>query len=294
MQKYTLNDYLELKLENGYTSIYVNDVLFTQCKFLILNISRDEIEITEKIDSIDHAAEILDISGDLDHLIRKSLTPEEEFIGHCSNLQAWVENEYNTRILHNKLAFPLLKRLSEVGDPLAIRVFKEEVVKRFESGNINTVQFFLYNGYFDSFTIEELNIVFDYSGSKLMKNILLQLRNLLESPLNNYKIIKNLIDLILFIDLRYSSNYLFNICDNLSEKLKVQFIKIVILHLNYKEFRNYTIPYGKFYAYFEHLVDYVYENFSQIFDLFKFLESGFYSASISLDEKLSYGTSLYE
>ncbi len=294
MQKYTLNDYLELKLENGHTSIYVNNVLFTQCKYLLLNISKDDIGITEKIDSIDQAAEILDSSMELDPLIRKTLTPEEEFIGHCSNLQVWVENEYDTRILHNKLAFPLLKKLTEAGDLLALRVFKEEIVKRFESGYINTAQFFLYNGYLNSFTIEELKYVFDQSGSKLIDNILLQLRDSLESSLDNYKIIKNLIDLILFIDLKYGNNYLFEVCESLSENLRLQFVRFVILHLNYKEFINYTIPYGRFYTYFEQFVDYVYENFSHIVDLFKFLDSGFYCASIPLDEKFSYGTILYE
>ena len=294
MQKYRVNNYLELKLEDGYTSIYVNNVLFTHCKYLLLDIPMDEFQLIDKIDSIDQAAEILNNSMELEPLIRKKLSPEEEFMGHCSNLQAWVENKYNTRILHNKLAFPLLKKLANAGDLLALRVFKEEIVKRFENGHINTIQFLLYNGYLNSFTKEEIKYVFEQSGSNLINNILLQLIDLLESALDNYKVIKNLIDLTLFIDLKYGNHYFFELCEKLSKNLRVQFVRCVLLQLNYKEFTEYTIPYGRFYTYFEKLVDYVYENFSHIVDLFKFLDSGFYSASVPLDEKFSYGNILYE
>ena len=294
MVSFTINDYLELRLEDGHTKIYVNDMLFTQCKYLLLNVPMDEIKFAKDINSIDKAAEILNRSMELDPSIRNTLSPEEEFIGHCSNLQAWAENKYDPRILHSNLAFPLLKKLTEAGDILAIRIFKEEVAKRFESGVINTAQFFLYNGYLNSFTEEELKYVFDQSSSILINNIINQLKESLETSLNNYRIIKNLIDLILFIDLKYSNNFLFDVCENLPEKFKERFIKFVILHLNYKEFKNYTIPYGRFYTYFEHVIDYMYENFSHIVDLFKFLDSGFYSASVPLDEKLSYGTVSYE
>ena len=52
-----------------------------------------------------------------------TITPEQEFWGHRSNIQAWVECEYDTRLLHSNLSFPLLKALSDAGDPKAKAIF---------------------------------------------------------------------------------------------------------------------------------------------------------------------------
>ena len=86
--------------------------------------------------------------------------PETEFWGHCSNLQVWVENDYNTRLLHRNLAFPLLKRLTELGDPKAKRVFKEEIAQRFLSCYLPVIQFLFFNNYLDYFSEEELELLF--------------------------------------------------------------------------------------------------------------------------------------
>ncbi len=77
------------------------------------------------------------------------IDPETEFWAHCSNLQAWHENEYDTRLLHSNLAFPLLKKLTEVGDPLARKMFKEEIALRLESGHPSVVIFLIAEKYID-------------------------------------------------------------------------------------------------------------------------------------------------
>ena len=77
-----------------------------------------------------------EIEGKLDHSHHykppgvQEIDPKTEFWGHCSNLQVWVENNYDTRLIHRNLSFPLLKKLTEVGDPTARRHFKEEIAKR--------------------------------------------------------------------------------------------------------------------------------------------------------------------
>ena len=116
IKEFEINKYLKLKLEAGRTNIYVKGRKFRQCMYLLLNIPVDRIEDYDEIESIDEAAEILDRSREGHHHIGGRITPEEEFQGHCSNIQVWAENSYDTRILHRNLAFPLLKRLSEVGD----------------------------------------------------------------------------------------------------------------------------------------------------------------------------------
>ena len=80
-----------------------------QCKRLVLNIPKSEIKQYNRIESIDEAAEIYehtiyqheifkdnglpDIENDENFTL---IEPEEEFWGHCSNLQVWVEHDYDT------------------------------------------------------------------------------------------------------------------------------------------------------------------------------------------------------
>ena len=129
MKEFKVNDYITLKLEDGRTNIYVKELLFQQCKFLLLNIPVEEVSSFDEIESIDEAEERLDrsLEGDPYEI---DIPPETEFWGHCSNLQVWYEHDYVTRLLHRNLAFPLLKKLTDCGDPLARRVFKEEIAKR--------------------------------------------------------------------------------------------------------------------------------------------------------------------
>ena len=101
----------------------INDVTFN-----VAVIDNDQTDISEMyIESIDEAVEKLDrsLEGASENL---KVPPETEFWGHCSNMQVWAEYNYDTRLLHSNLAFPLLKRLYEAGDTIAQRVFQEEIV----------------------------------------------------------------------------------------------------------------------------------------------------------------------
>lgn len=115
----------------------------------------------DEIDSIDEAADLVD--GVLEEETRKiEIPPEVEFWGHCSNLQAWYENDYDTRLIHSNLAFPLLQKLSEVGDPLAKEKFQKEVRKRYEKGTEKTKVYLREAGIINYLPLdEELNLLFD-------------------------------------------------------------------------------------------------------------------------------------
>ena len=293
MLKFTINDFLELRLEDGKTNIYVNDELFIHCKYLLLNVPVNDIEISQECKSIDDAVEKLDNSFEFKDNIEIEVPPEVQFWGHCSNLQAWYENNYNCSLIHSNLAFPLLKQLTKSGDFLAGKVFKHEIAKRFEKGHLGIIQFFLYYGYLDFFNGEELELLLEVSTANLINNLTNQFKKYMESTLDNYRNIKGLMELVFFIDLKYNKNFIIKIFENLAEKAKDTFIRLAILHLNYKEFRNYKIPYGRFYYYFEQIVDFLYDRYPCIDELVKLLDSGFYNAGISLDEKLSYGTVSY-
>ncbi|MFX1258770.1 MAG: Rab family GTPase [Promethearchaeota archaeon] len=159
--EFRINKYLTLRLQNARTNIYVGDKLFSQCKFLLLNIPCDNIENYDEIESIDEAAEKLDKSMEVSGSYKCNILPETEFWGHCSNLQAWYENAYDTRILHRNLAFPLLKALVKVGDPLAKKVFKEEIALRLESGYPSVVLYLINQGYLKYLNQEELDTIME-------------------------------------------------------------------------------------------------------------------------------------
>ncbi|MFW9874688.1 MAG: hypothetical protein ACFFG0_16395 [Candidatus Thorarchaeota archaeon] len=176
MKEFNVNEYITLKLEDDKTNIYVVGELFKQCKSLLLNIAIDDLESYDQINSLDEAEEIYKYSihdgqifGEHSNRLESEefqLLPEEEFWGHCSNLQVWIENNYDTCLLHSDLSFPLLKKLTEVGDPEAKKVLKDEIAKRLSSCHLSIVEFLIDQGYLKLFNKEEIRalfIDFDYT-----------------------------------------------------------------------------------------------------------------------------------
>jgi hypothetical protein len=167
-----INKYITLKLVGGRTYIYVNGRRFIQCIRLILNIPKSDVHLYDEIDSIDEAAKLYSRHVFQNRIVRgpmaaripnqnHDITPEQEFWGHCSNIQAWVEHDYDTRILMSNIAFPLLRELTRAGDPLASKVFKEEIALRLESGYPSVVQYLLNQGYIRYFTADEFKSIIE-------------------------------------------------------------------------------------------------------------------------------------
>ena len=180
-QDFVINEYLSLRLENNQTNIYVKGNLFTQCKYLLLTIPVKKIDDVNEISSIDEAAEKLNSDMEENHLI---IPPEVEFFGHCSNLQAWYEHKYDTNLLHRNIAFPLLKQLTFMNDPLAKKVFKEEIAKRIETGYKNIIYFFNEEGYLKYFTEEEKQTISQKSKCIIFESFIAHL-SLQELDLSN-------------------------------------------------------------------------------------------------------------
>jgi len=157
--EFKVNEYITLKLEYGKTNIYVKNKLFNQCKFLLLNIPVEIINRFDDIQSLDEAAEILDKS--MEGRSRKNILipTEQEFWGHFSNLQAWAEFNYDTRLLHSNLSFPLLKELTKAGEPKAKKIFKEEIAQRFIEGKITLKLYLVKEKYLNYLNKEELIII---------------------------------------------------------------------------------------------------------------------------------------
>ncbi|MHA1999995.1 MAG: leucine-rich repeat domain-containing protein [Promethearchaeota archaeon] len=120
------------------TFIYINDKQFIQCKRLVLTIPVDDATDETLVDSIDTATEMYGsiYDGRIYEVPAEEIKilPEEEFWGHCSNIQAWYENGYDTRLIHSNLAFPLLKALMDAGDDAARNALNAELYPRLKNG----------------------------------------------------------------------------------------------------------------------------------------------------------------
>jgi Leucine-rich repeat (LRR) protein len=159
--------------------IYVAGEKFYQCKYLLIEIPKEEIEYFEDITSIDEISEKLDHS--LEKKVNlKNLKPEIEFWGHSSNLQTWAENHYDTSLLHSNLAFPLLKKLTHIGDPLAKRVFKNEIAERLTSGHRNVEQYLIQENYLEYFNKEETDVLMEYFFEQIERRFMKQHSNELD------------------------------------------------------------------------------------------------------------------
>ncbi len=179
--RFKINDFLEVRLENGDTVIYVAGKDFDICKKLLLSIPVAGVGDYDELKSIDDVADLLKwdvIKGQ--EGIKYDISPEAEFFGHCSNLQAFYEYNYDTRLLHSNIAFPLLKKLSSAGDSLAKRVFKEEIAKRLEENYAPINELFIEDNYFSYFSEQEIET---YCPKKLdVYRLILASRGLTEIP----------------------------------------------------------------------------------------------------------------
>jgi len=179
MSEFKVNKFITLKLEKGETNIYLNGKLFNQCKYVLTRKKVYELEDLLIIESVDELADesIDEIAENLNHSLEGvepeliDIPPETRFWVHCSNMQMWVENNYDTRLLHSNLAFPLLKELNEIGDPLAKRVFREEIAKRLEKGTVSTVIYLFDQCYEYFLDKEEINMIMYDKSSTLFENL---------------------------------------------------------------------------------------------------------------------------
>ncbi|MEE9378958.1 MAG: hypothetical protein V3V33_13080 [Candidatus Lokiarchaeia archaeon] len=177
--EFKINNYILLRLEGNYTVIFVKGRRFDYCKRLFIVIPETNVENYDRIESIDEATDLYDhylIDNEMykeengllyPPLYSYNIPPEVEFWGHCSNIQAWVEHDYNTRVLHSNLAFPLLKELTKAGDPKAKEKFKEEIAKRLISGYFPTIKYLISEGYIFYLTVEELLCTLDVCRENL-------------------------------------------------------------------------------------------------------------------------------
>jgi hypothetical protein len=63
------------------------------------------------------------------------------------NLIIWSENNYDTKFIDYKIAFPLLKELRKVGDTKFQIIFQQEILKEYATSGAQVKEFLKNNGY---------------------------------------------------------------------------------------------------------------------------------------------------
>ncbi|MHA1489013.1 MAG: hypothetical protein ACTSRI_05090 [Promethearchaeota archaeon] len=176
---FKVNEHITVKLDGNKIKIFVDGSYLTQLNSFIFLAFKNNIDSIILFDSgykiIENCDDIYGEIGEDNNIIN----PEEEFWEYCSNLKAWAENNYDTNLLDRKFAFILLKKLTEVGDLVARRVFKEEVARWFASGQESVMNYFIEQRYLEYLDEEEFESVLEeIDASKL--NLRYLLKNAIE------------------------------------------------------------------------------------------------------------------
>jgi len=170
---FEINEYITLKLIFSKTLIYICDSLFLTCQKVALSLFPSEFGKYENFNDIDDIIQYYKSSKIPQEKV--TISPEEEFWAHCSNLQAWVESGYDTSILSKNLSFPILVELSKRGIKPFIMILKEELLCRIRNGGVKTLIYFITRteeNYLKYLTEEDLfNGLLSVEEAEIIRNI---------------------------------------------------------------------------------------------------------------------------
>lgn len=125
-----ITEHLEVKGDPP--GAYVDGNLVSYCSYVLVTAPIDTPE--------DNMNDIIKIYGKPERECRdimKNVSNDTLILAHASNIQAWVEHDYDPRILHTNIAFPLLRALATV-DPAAMDKSLEIVHERWKQGSENS------------------------------------------------------------------------------------------------------------------------------------------------------------
>ncbi|MFX1446496.1 MAG: hypothetical protein ACFFHV_24145 [Promethearchaeota archaeon] len=180
IKEFRVNEYITLKLENGSTNVYIGGKYHTQFKLLMVKKPNGKIEPSHISESYDDSAERLRKSLDptkIPEILKCSeeIPPEVEFTTYCATLKNWADSDYKTDLLARNIAIPLLQKLTDVGDPLAKKIFKEEIAKRFNNGHLSFILYFIKSGYLALLTTTEERETIYYKNNEKLRDLIADL-----------------------------------------------------------------------------------------------------------------------
>lgn len=192
-----INDYIKITLQKEELNFLKNKKFELICslkikdKWFVCGVEDIEFPLDDinDTDSLDNTADQFD--KDLKIRFRKlsswsrgykDLKPEQKYEIYCNNLKAWKEHNYDSRLFRCSYVFKLLKKLWKEGDPLAMEVFRKEIIKRILSGYSTVIKYLLNYSFLKYLSdnqiyqlINDLNSNFDVflsTGYQINKTIL--------------------------------------------------------------------------------------------------------------------------
>jgi len=160
--EFRINQFITLSLMDAgnnftYTVVSVNERKFNLYKFSFKEIF-EILNGKNDYSCMDEAC--IDLIGTYDW--KKFMgAPETMFLIYCEYIKAWINHNYDARLLRKDDAFPILKALYEAGDTKATEVFKLEITKRFLSGYFPVITYLISEGYLKYFEFEEIIWLFE-------------------------------------------------------------------------------------------------------------------------------------
>lgn len=151
--EFKINGLISLRSRQGRTYIYIKEEPFYQCGDLILSMIIQDLDENKNDELVSEAVKR--------SMYPQTIDPMQEFWGHCSAIQAWVDSDYDSHLLHYKLAFPLLRKLVKEGDQKAIEVYYDKVTELFNNGKLYQVIYLIEEDLLNPLSSEKINLLFE-------------------------------------------------------------------------------------------------------------------------------------
>jgi len=138
-----VNDYLTISSESNVISLYIKGERFQEFDYSFINkiikASKNQLEKTNTQDKYVNAK-------------YKADSKNAYFTNFANILKIWSRNNYDTNLLRYNVSFPLLRRLVEVGDSHAKKVFIDEILKNLWVGDPVVIKYIINKNY-DEFLV---------------------------------------------------------------------------------------------------------------------------------------------
>lgn len=148
IKTFPLTDQLEVRIDDDErVRVYVSGEELELCSQVMTNmqIKGKDVLTVNSVDDLTPAFYSQD---------SYKLSPDTIYFVYCSNLQAWVENNYDTKLLSKNIAFPLLRELVNIGE-VDIQFLKKEIMQRFRQGGDELREFLEIEGFLDDYLTRE-------------------------------------------------------------------------------------------------------------------------------------------
>lgn len=153
IKSYEINDYISIKIIHSPFDRKIKEYETFGCSEretkLIICVRNEPIVtiLSSMFPSLEaKTQEIKDSTDRHEYKQKKNLT-ETIFRRLRSNLIIWSENDYNTQFIDHKIAFPLLKKLREVGETKFQIILQQEILKAYAASTYQVKEFLKREGY---------------------------------------------------------------------------------------------------------------------------------------------------